>query len=102
MSQSSTVRVTFPMMIAARAASDRWAELLTEIFCADKDLQSLANKPVHSVTVSPGAIRVEIPGWALMEAVKKRRAVAMASVMLEFPGMTEEQVSAYVAAWSRD
>lgn len=102
MSESSTIRVTFPMMVAARAAADRWAELLSEILCADKDLQALAGKPVHKVTVSPGVIRVEIPAEELIEAVKRRRAAAMAAVMLEFPGMTEEQVSAYVAAWSRD
>ena len=95
------MKATFPLMVTARAAADRWAALLAELHAAELDLRKLRGKEIHDVTVSPGLIRVAIPATALIGAIEKRRTDAMAAMMREFPGATEEQVSKYVEQWGR-
>lgn len=102
MSEETLARMAFHTMVAARAASVRWTDLLIEIHASNLDLMALRAKPVHHVTVAPGLMRIDIPADELIAAVQRRRAEAMASMMLEFPGATEEQVSEYVRAWGRD
>ena len=102
MSEIEPVNVTFPMMVAARAAAERWSALLAEFLSTKSDLEKLKSREVHDVTVSPGLIRVSIPAAVLIGAIEKRQADVMAALMREFPGAAEDQVSKYIEVWGRN
>lgn len=93
---------TFAAMVAARAAIRQWVDLLTDLSCAELDMRELEGKEVHSFTVDPGHIRVEITAAEITAAIRRRQDETMRKMMHEFPGSTREQVLEFVREWGKD
>lgn len=93
---------TFAAMVAARAATRQWVDILTDLSCAERDMRELEGKEVHFVTVDPGHIRVKITAAEMIAAIRRQQDEAMGKMMHEFPGSTREQVLEFVREWGKD